>query len=130
MGDIPHDNVLSKLKNLLEAAIKDIRPASNPKPKPWWEIKFVPQGHRQPKYKKPSPRSGILHKASAWNIHVDISSKSLIFPSHIAITELRPDLVIFSNVSKIVILIELTCPCEENFADRHREKLTKYNLLK
>ena len=91
---------------------------------------FVPQGHRQPKYKRPSPRSGILHKASAWNIQVDIPSKSLIFPWHIAITELRPDLVIFSNVSKIVILIELTCPCEENFEDRHHEKLTKYNLLK
>ena len=125
-----HDNVLSKLKNLLEEAIKDIRPASNPKTKPWWEIKFVPQGHRQPKYKRPSPRSGILHKASAWNIQVDIPSKSLIFPWHIAITELRPDLVIFSNVSKIAILIELTCPCEENFEDRHHEKLTKYNLLK
>ena len=38
--------------------------------------------------------------------------------------------VIFSNVSKIVILIEITCPCEENVEDRHHEKLTKYNLLK
>ena len=87
-----HENVLSKLKNLLKEAIKDIRPASNPKTKPLWEIKFVPQGHRQPKYKNPHHVVvSYTRPLPAWNIQVDIPSKSLIFPWHIAITELRPD---------------------------------------
>ena len=61
---------------------------------------------------------------------VDLPSKSLIFLGHIAISDPRLDLIIFSNIDKLIILIELTCLCEENFEDRHREKLTKYKDLK
>ena len=125
-----HNEVLSKLKEILVNFLESIK--SNPtrrSRKPWWSIKFVPPGHRQPKTKR-RQRLGLLHDSKQWQLMVDIPSKSLIFPGHIAISDLRPDLIIFSNINKLIILIELTCPCEENFEDRHREKLTKYKDLK
>ena len=65
--------------------------------------------------------TGILHLASDWVIVSDLQN-SYIFPGHIALTSLRPDIVIFSNSLKRVILIELTCPCEENMESWHSIK--------
>ena len=47
-----------------------------------------------------------------------------------AFTELRPDITFFSNKLKRVILIELTCPCEENMEAWHNAKVNKYMPLK
>ena len=52
------------------------------------------------------------------------------FLPHIAFTELRPDITIFANKLKRVILIELTCPCKENVEARNNAKLNKYMPLK
>ena len=97
--------------------------------KPWWSIKFVPPGHRQPKTKR-RQRLGLLHNSSQLQLLVDIPLKSLIFPDYIAISDFRPDLIIISNINKLIILIALTCCCEENIEDWHREKLAKYKRLK
>ena len=56
---------------------------------------------------------GILHYASDWILLADLNS-NYCFPVHIAFTQLRPDITIFSNSLRNVILIELTYPCEEN----------------
>ena len=46
--------------------------------------------------------------------------KKYSFHFHIAYTELRPDITIyFSSSAKNVILIELSCPCEENMEKCH-----------
>ena len=42
------------------------------------------------------------------------------------ITSSHPDIVIYSVLKKTVILIELTSPCEENFEDRHFDKIARY----
>ena len=55
---------------------------------------------------------------------------ALFFPPHIAFAELRPDITIFSNKLKRVIVIELTCPCEENMEAWHNTKVNKYMSLK
>ena len=52
------------------------------------------------------------------------------FPPHIAFAELRPDIIIFSNKLKIVILIELTCPSQKNMESWHNAKVNKYLPLK
>ena len=36
------------------------------------------------------------------------------FLVHIALTQLRPDITVFTNSLRKVILMELTCPYEEN----------------
>ena len=37
--------------------------------------------------------------------------------------------MLFSIATKHAILIELTCPCEENMSDRHKTKVEKYTCL-
>ena len=78
---------------------------------------------------KNSSLSGILHQASDWVLLGDLDG-TFSFPPHIAFTELRPDITIFSNKLKRVILIKLTCPCEENMEAWHNAKVNKYLPLK
>ena len=47
-----------------------------------------------------------------------------------AFTQLRSDITIFSNSLRKVILIELTCPCEENMESWHGANINKYSVLK
>jgi ubiquitin C-terminal hydrolase len=77
-----------------------------------------------------SPPVGLLNQANDWKILVDLQSL-LIFPVHIAKPPKgdRPDIVIYCNSLKIVIIIELTSPCEENFDNQHQRKTTKYQPL-
>ena len=70
----------------------------------------------------------FLHESSDWKLSVDFDA-SLVFPSFIAITYSRPDIVIYSVPKKTVFLIELTSPCEENFEDRHFDKIARYESL-
>ena len=52
------------------------------------------------------------------------------FPLDIAYRKLRPDITIYSNSAKKMILIELTCPCKENMEKWHDHKINKYLPLK
>ena len=51
------------------------------------------------------------------------------FTSAFTFTELRPDIVIYSNSIKRVVLIELTSPCEENMPYWHDYKVQHYANL-
>ena len=121
-----HDNVLRIIITNIRSSIKNIK-STVPASKQPIKIKFVKKGTRV-KNKNSSP-SGILHQASDWVLSGDLDG-SFFFPPHIGFTELRPDIVIFSNKLKRVILIELTCPCEENMEPRHNAKVNKYMPLK
>jgi len=56
-------------------------------------------------------------------------SPDYVFSRCVTATSLRPDIVIFSQLSKRVILVELTSPCEENMEEWHGKKLEKYSCL-
>ena len=64
---------------------------------------------------------GTLHHSVDWILKADLDKKYNL-PLDIAYTELRPDITIYSNSAKRVILIELTCPCKENMKKRHTIK--------
>ena len=49
-----------------------------------------------------------------------------LFPLQLALTELHPDILLFSESSKRAVLLELTGPCEENMENWHSPKLNKY----
>ena len=51
------------------------------------------------------------------------------FPTHIAATDERPDIVIWNDVVRSVILIELTVPFEDNFAYAEQRKTNRYHGL-
>ena len=120
-----HDTVLHKIIESLKSFILNIKQAVPISPKPF--IKFVKKGTKVPN--KRTPPVGILRQASDWVFLADIDS-NYRFPIHIAFTRLRPDITIFSNVLRKVILIELTCPCEENMESWHSTKINKYLALK
>ena len=72
---------------------------------------------------------GTLHQSVNWILKTDLDKK-YNFPLHIAYTELWPDITIYSYSAKKVILIELTCPCEENMEKWHDHNVHKYLPLK
>ena len=118
-----HDSVLNELHRILKSFIAKLCPLKVTKPN---RIDFVKQGTV---LKTPCKRIlGILHSANDWKMQCDLGGKYM-FPLQIAITSLRPDVVIFSAASRKVVLIELTCPCEENMTERHVDKVGKYECL-
>ena len=120
-----HDNVLRIIITNIRSSIKNIK-SRVPTSKQPIKIKFVKKGTE---VKNNSSPSGILHQASDWVLLGKLDG-SFSFPLHIAFTELRPDITIFSDKLKRVILIELTCPCEENMEAWHHTKVNKYMPLK
>ena len=52
-----------------------------------------------------------------------------LFPFQLALTELRSDILLYSKSSKKAVLLELTCPCEENMESWDSQKLNKYTPL-
>ena len=76
-------------------------------------IKFVKKGTKFKQKKKKTPHVGTLHHSVDWILKADLDEE-YNFPFHIAYTELWPGITIYSNSAKKAILIELTCPCEEN----------------
>ncbi|XP_057310604.1 uncharacterized protein LOC130648569 [Hydractinia symbiolongicarpus] len=117
-----HDSVLTHLVETLKKFIFEL--PSEP-PKNCQKITFLRAGS---KAHTKSKVSGILHLAKDWKIVADTHS-NYVFPSHIAISELKPDLVLYSNDLKRVIIVELTCPCEENMNAWHSTKVAKYSCL-
>ena len=120
-----HDTVLHQVIEALQTFISNIKEAVPISAKS--SIMFVKKGAKVPR--KRTPPVGILHYASDWVLLADLNS-NYCFPVHIAFTQLRPDITIFSNSLRKVILIELTCPCEENMQSWHSTKINKYLALK
>ena len=118
-----HDSVLKFLVSSLFSCINQVRPAKSKKIN---NINFIKAGEEPPT--KKDQTSGILHLATDWLLLSDLGN-NYIFPPQIAITQLRPDVVIFSKSLKRVVLVELTCPCEENMNSWHNSKMGKYFSL-
>ena len=65
---------------------------------------------------------------SDWIILADMKHDYL-FPFQLVLTELHPDILLFSKSSKRAVQLELTCPCEENLESWQSQKLNKYTTL-
>ena len=61
-------------------------------------------------------------------MEVDVDQQ-LGFPEAICISTQRPDIVIYSLKLRKIILIELTCPAEENIEEERSEKKSRYEGL-
>ena len=121
-----HDSVLHGIVEAIKKVatnITDIGKTSNKKS----GMNFVRPGTKVPKPKQYQHR-GFLHKASDWKLNADFNGAATI-PFFLTQTTDRPDIVIYSKSKRKVIIIELTCPVEENFEIRHIEKSIKYNPL-
>ena len=66
-----------------------------------------------------------LPEAKDWVMGVNVD-QHLRFPQAVCIPTQTPHIVIYSLKLSKVILIELTCPAEENIEERHSEKISRY----
>ena len=53
----------------------------------------------------------------------------LVIPSFIAVSQLKPDIVLYSISTKTDILLDLSCSCEENIEVWHYKKFEKCHPL-
>ena len=118
-----HDSVLLEIFNVLKSFLNSYQVFQRNKP----SVSFVKAGatFQTPKKKI---NKGLLNFAPDWTMLCDLGEK-LVIPSYIVISTLRPDIFIFSKSTKTVIIVELTCPCEENMEEWHKVKFDKYDSL-
>lgn len=62
------------------------------------------------------------------SMQVDLKRR-LIFPEEVAVTSLRPDIILTSKSTKTILIAELTVPWEDRLATSHRLKKAKYQDL-
>ena len=60
---------------------------------------------------------------------VDFKHDPIVFPPMICSPSERPDIIIWSPLSRTVILLELTCPAEEGIAAAQIRKEARYQEL-
>ena len=117
-----HDTVLSVLVSTLVKFLSAYVPSPNSSS----GISFVKEGQKPKNARKPTV--GLLHAAPKWKIFYDFQGSPTV-PSFLTVTTLRPDIVLYSCSIKAVIIIELTCPCEENMPYWHDKKRENYHSL-
>ena len=97
------------------------------------DMAFVREGAEPYAIKKQKERqvkrSRLLANHGDWQMVTDLGGM-MAFPQHIVITNLRPDIVVWSDQGKEVLLVELTVPWEENMEVAHERKMTKYDTLR
>ena len=116
-----HDQVLKAIADSITTAINTSKGHHKPK-----TIRFHRAGE------KPNiptqAKSGLLTSANDWQLEVDLG-KQLKFPSRITSTRLRPDMIIVSDSTKQLIILELTVPWEERMDEANERKRAKYQEL-
>ncbi len=117
-----HNQVLEAFSDTLADAIAEANKESNTQKVP--NIQFHKEG-QQPSNTSSKPKHGILAAASDWKLLVDLESQ-MVFPREITVTNMRPDIVIWSMTTKTTVLGELTVPWEENVGVANEFKKDKY----
>ncbi|CAM4733730.1 unnamed protein product [Leuciscus chuanchicus] len=121
-----HDKVLTEIAKWVEQQrVK----ANNKQAYPPQSTTFVREGdkaHKTGMGAKNPPST--LQRAFDWELRVDLKKK-LVFPQDVAVTSLRPDMVLLSRSTKSIIIAELTVPWEERLATSHQLKKAKYQDL-
>ena len=74
--------------------------------------------------------SGILATQAKkdWQTRADVN-RQLTSPQHMVIRILRPDITLWSQTKKTVVLIELSVPHDERVDEAHERKRLKYEVV-
>jgi len=123
-----HDRVL----RVLAAALEEKRAQmSGRKQGSLKFVDFVKEGGKGQRRGKRAADDGlgILPTAGDWVLQADLDRK-LIFPEEIAVTNQRPDVVIWSAKTRQVVMIELTVPWEERMEEAYERKAERYSNLR
>ena len=123
-----HNQVLKCLAAALESRRTVVNALPPPSSVRASSGKFVREGEKPTKTRTPKSEAGHLGSARDWRLLVDLEQR-LCFPAEIAITNLRPDLVLWSPSLRSVYIIELTVPWEDNVGEAYERKKLRYAEL-
>ncbi|XP_026079824.1 uncharacterized protein LOC113057031 [Carassius auratus] len=115
-----HDQVLKALADSIYTAIQLSKTQVAPKQ----TITFIRAGQKE-QFHRPSSTVGLLSTARDWQLQVDLG-RQLKFPGNITATSLHPDMVLTSESTKQVVILELTVPWEDRIEEAHERKRAKY----
>ena len=118
-----HDQVLKEIAHHVEVKRKEENKSLGTKRT---QIAFVKAGEKGQKREKET--GSYLDGATDWHMQVDLDKK-LKVPAEVAPTDLRPDLILVSNSTKRMGVMELTVPNEERVEVANEMKRTKYATL-
>ena len=119
-----HDEVLREVARCVDAKREHHNKQSKTQKK---SIKFVKEGEANAVQEK-TEQTSYLDGANDWKLMVDLD-RNLKFPKEVAITNQRPDMVLMSNSTKKIGLIELTVPSEERVEVSGELKKARYAPL-
>lgn len=113
-----HDQVLRVITEFISTGISTSKHQQPTRQ----SIAFVRAGERPQQHQ--SQAGGLLATARDWQLKVDLG-RQLKFPENIAVTTLRPDIVLVPDTTSQVVLLELTVPWEERMAEAFERKRGK-----
>ena len=120
-----HNNVLRVIVEAVEQQVEHNN-ATQPPGITKHFISFVKEGSQSRSYSS-KPRSSILSTAVDCQARSDLDGKGG-FPEEISVTALRPDIIIWSETGKEVVIGELTVPWEDNIDEAYEKKLKVYRV--
>ena len=119
-----HDQVLRELAHSLEEKRRSNNRKTSVNRR---KIEFVKEGERKKIMETHDPES-YLDTAQDWRLEVDLG-KRLKVPTYVTETNLRPDMLLISETTKQMGIIELTVPSEERVEISGELKRTKYATI-
>ena len=120
-----HDQVLKEIAVCVEKK----RKAANENPKEKGRgIRFIKPGEKKGKTEARED-SSYMDGATDWSLTVDLNGR-LKFPTRIAETNLRPDMLLMSEKARKVGIVELTVPSKERVELAGELKKAKYEELR
>jgi hypothetical protein len=67
-----------------------------------------------------------FQSANDWKLLIDFDHERITFPPEVCATNQRPDIIIYSKKTQVILLIELTCPADEGIAAAKNRKIARY----
>ena len=120
-----HDQVLRELAECVEKKRKEANKSPKEKER---GIQFVKAGEKR-KRTEAREESSFMDGATDWSLTVDLNRR-LKFPSRIAETNLRPDMLLMSEKERRAGIVELTVPSEERVELAGEMNKAKYEEIK
>ena len=120
-----HDQVLKEIA--LSVDEKRRKHNAAPGEKGGGKIDFIRSGEKKKKA-APSPLRSYLDGAGDWSLKVDLDNR-LRVPERVSETNLRPDMLLISDSTKRMGIVELTVPSEERVEIAGEMKREKYQRI-
>ena len=122
-----HNQVLAILAELIENQCRVANEQTTQDPNPC--ISFLQEGEAPPRQVSQPQGQQFTAATRDWKMAADLK-EALHFPYHIVYTQERPDSVIWFDTVKLVIIVELPVPWEENMEEALKRKKLCYENLR